>query len=519
MSKFWVLGIAAIMFLFLASGALADSCSLVVLGTNTISVNEGSSATTTFTVRNDNNGDFVISSLGVYFNNSLISSGSVQYNSTVPAHTTGNITVNVNSGYVTANTSVVGTLSVNGSINGYGTCYSTTIGLKDFNVNIYETGSTGTYTSTTACDDLDIQVRDFYVNENQETQQTFYIKNNGVLRFEVLEAKLTSNGVTLSDYYNEKYAFSGELADIVVKAVAPNVTEDKTYSNTLQVRGMFSDGRTCAFNNIKDKNFSVLVKNKGAAFFSNCGNLKIDVPGTISADNAGVVPFTITTGTDKPATIYVESELDVSPTIIVLPENTSISRTVSFITNVPSAHMTFRPVIEGCSLASTDVVVRNTAQGDLSSVTMTTSVVQDANASFAKIIVEINNPTSKVFTGLLQVDAPAGWKAEDRQFVIVPGKSTAEIRLDRVANNAVAGNGKVKFTADGKTITADFGPSAGENAFAGLFGLGTVAGGLIALILIIIIAAILVVGIVRNSHPAEKETSQVDDWEKGQYSD
>jgi hypothetical protein len=386
------------------------------------------------------------------------------------------------------------------------------IGEKNFDVTVQEngtnTGGGNIGNASTKCDDLSLVVDDFYVNENETTQQAFYLKNNGTLRFEISEVQLTNNGLELSDYSNEKYAFSGDLADIFVKAVGPNVTEDKTYNNSMKVRGTFSDGTYCSFNNIRDANFNVLVKNTSVASFMACENISITAPSVVSAENFGSVPFTITNGTNKSAVVYVESFLDITPTVIALPPNSSISREVTFQINTAGESIVFRPVVEGCTLQSTTVVVKNIASGSLSSITMKAETQSDGNTM--KVIVEIKNTSNKMFYGTLDVDAPAGWMNVSKPLAVAPGTNTTEINLVK-GNNPGAGNGKVTFSSNGEQVSTDF--VADKGSLAGLFTLGGVAGG-IGLLVLIIIAAIVIAFVVKRHETTPKETTQVDDWER-----
>jgi len=488
-----------------------NTCSGIKINTSTITMNENSSATRTFTIENNTNTAFNISSLGVLFTNTLITSGSANYNNLVNPYSSTNLSLALNSGNVSGDTTVTGTISLSGNL-GSTFCSSSMIGQKNFDVTVQENGTNNNNnnnpSSVSDCDDLSLVVNDFYVNENSTTQQPFYLKNNGLLRFEITEVQLTSNGLALSNYFNEKYAFNGELADIVVNAVGPNVTENKTYNNSIKVRGVFSDGTTCSFSNIKDANFNVIVKNTSIASFTSCTNLAITAPSVVNAENFGSIPFTVTNGTSKNAVVYVESSLDVTPTIIALPPNSSISREITFQINTPSEQVVFRPIIDGCNLQSTTVLVKNNAAGNMSNLTMSAKAQNDGD--ILRVIVEIKNSSSKIFSGTLTTSAPAGWMDDSRAFTVAPGNNTIEIDLVR-GNNQRTGSGSVTFSSNGEQISANL--NSNNGSLAGFFTLGEIAGGIGLIVLILIILIVLAVILSRDSG-SPKETNQVDDWRR-----
>ncbi|MEK6958904.1 MAG: hypothetical protein AABW59_02555 [archaeon] len=496
-----------------------NTCTGLTIAAQPYSLYENTSSTKTFTITNNTNQSFSLSSLGVSFSTALISSGGVSYESSVPAYTTKNVSVTLNAGAVSTNTIVTGTYSVSGYL-GSTFCSNTTIGNKNFDVNVLDgTGTTTTSTTTPSkCADLAFSATDFAVDEGTTTQKTIYLKNNGVYRFELLDLSYTQNGIELSKFYNEQYAYPGELADIVFNVKTPSLTSDNYYKNTITAKGTFSDGTYCQFTDIKSADFNTLVRNvtntASSASFSTCAGFSISASAHVNVENYGLVPITITNNTSQTATIYVESELDVSPTVIVLPMNSSISRDISFNIQKPTSEIALRAQVSGCTITPTTITVSNTAKGTIAQMTMSAATKVDGNVT--KVVLSINNPTNKVFTGILQIETPAGWSAEDRQIVVAPGKNTIEFKLTP-GTNALPGSGKATFMADNEKISADFSTiggseGAGLAGLAGLFGLAQLPLG-IGMLLVIIIAAILIASVVMNGAPNEKENAQIQNWQ------
>ncbi len=479
-----------------------NSCSGIKLVTSDMTIDEGNDATRTFRVENNTNKTFEINNVSVLSTNALIRSGSVNYDSTVSRYSQEVVDVTINAGYVSSDSSTTATFAVSGYIDGT-FCSETAIGRKSFTVTVLDTGSSGSnsgsYTSTPDCEDLRLVTKNFEMNEGSESTQIFYLENNSTKRFEVLDVQTTSNGIDLRAYYNEQYAFPGEVADIIMKATSANVFSNQTYENTIKVKGQFSDGRSCSFDNIQKRTFSTTVLDSQKASFASCNNFSINAPEAVSFENFGNIPITIVNGTNQRADIYIEGDIEASPTQISLPANSSISRELSVSLRGTNGTITLRPSVEGCYYATKRISVSNTAKGTLSALTMTASVEEDTNS--AKILIGIDNPTTKIFSGVLSVSTPQGWYSNDKEVTITPGRNNFEIFLNKTTN-AVSGTVTVAFKANGEQITQQV--SLGGAVFAGLFAWGGLAGSFLALLLIVIVV-LLIVGLISAGAPEKKE--------------
>ncbi|MFA6065460.1 MAG: hypothetical protein WC746_06480 [archaeon] len=488
-----------------------NSCSGVKLNTTNITINEGTTNTRTFTIENNTDNSFSVSSMDVMFTSSLIKSGSVDYDSPISAHSTRNITLTLDSGFVSSNQTTTGTLKVSGNL-GNATCSMYDIGQKNFSVTVQNTGSNdnGDYYSSGStssdCGDIDLIVRDFTMDEASETKVAFSVKNNSTKRFEVTDVALTSNGLDLSNYYNEKYVFSGQVSDVIVKAVAPNVAQNKIFNNSIKVRGVFTDGRSCSFEDIYSKTFNTTIVDNPTqnSNLTNCGSFSISTPAQLTVQNYGTAKITISNGTNAKATVYVEGTVDAQPSVIVLPANTSISREINFSIFAQTGELVFRPVIEGCYPSLVKTQVTNNANGSLNQVKLTTSTREDQNTGNLLLTLGINNSTNKTFVGLAIVTVP-GYATITKTISAAPGSTSYELVL--VPNGELkVGNGKVTFQSNGEEITQEINPSG--SGFAGLFAFGANFGGL-GLLLLILVAAVLLAAIIsERNNSTTKETDQ-----------
>ncbi|MFA5126211.1 MAG: hypothetical protein WC462_04395 [archaeon] len=482
-----------------------NSCSGIRLVTSNMTVDEGQTSTSTFRIENGTNTEFEINSFNIYSSNTLIKSGSLDYDHTVSPHNNQLVTVSIEAGYVVFTTTTSVRLELEGYI-GNTHCSVSDIGRKNFDVTIRDTGATDPGTSSSGdCDDITINANSITMDESSKGQVTVQVKNDSTRRFEILEVKPVGSGVELSNYYNEKYIFPGQISDLVLQAKSPSVTQNKIFSeNTIKVRGMFADGKTCSFSSLTDT-FDITVMDQSGSGVANCSAFSISVPSTINIQNYGSIPFTIINGTNRKADIYLEGTVEIVPGVISIPEGVSVSRDAKIKITAQSGEVSFRPVIEGCSIPATRVVITNTAKGALSQLVITTKTTKDENTGVTILTVEITNPTTKTFSGELNVNAPQGWSAAGRTVSVQQGRNVFQIMLTPVAN-ASQGNGEVTFKADGEEISAQYNTQP-EGSFAGLFALGSTAGS-IGIILLIVIAVLLLVSMIENRSPAENEQTQ-----------
>jgi hypothetical protein len=205
----------------------------------------------------------------------------------------------------------------------------------------------------------------------------------------------------------------------------------------------------------------------------------------------------------------VEGTLEVTPSLISLPANSSITRDLSVKAFNTSGEITLRPVVGGCSFASKKITVTNLASGNFSSLSMKTTF--EENDSQGTITLEIANPTTRIFNGIVRVNAPDGWSSNTKEVTITPGTNIITIPIVK-STNTQSGRGSVSFISDGQEITNEFNVSGDSSSFAGLFSLGLLGITNLGTILLIILVVILIVGLIVNitdSKPRKQE-----EWEE-----
>jgi hypothetical protein len=373
------------------------------------------------------------------------------------------------------------------------------------------------YKPTTYCEDLSIIANDIEINENSEQNTIFYLKNDSTKRFEITEIKITSNGLTLNNYYNEKYASANGIANIIVKAKADNVFSNQTYENNISVRGTFSDGKTCSFSNIQRKTFNVNIRNNDSisATFNNtpnCNNFSIIAQDYVQIENFGKIPISITNGTNQRADVYIEGTIESTPSLISLPANSAITRDIDIKTYLGSGEITLRPIVSGCNFSSKTIKITNTARGSITQLSMNTKF--EENETQGNIIIQVTNPTTRIFNGIVKISAPNGWSANTKEVTITPGTNNIVIPLTKTTN-AINGAGKVSLIVEDEEINNEFSVTGGNTtrSLAGLFTLGIFGINNLANLLILIIVVILIIGMIGRITSDEKnEKTQA--WEE-----
>jgi hypothetical protein len=459
-----------------------NSCSGIELITSDFEMNEDTSKTRTFRIENNTDADFDVDRAEVSFSTALITSGSVDYPSTVRDNTSGNVTIELDAGFVSYDRTATGRFSVSGDLDGTH-CSVSSIGEETFDVTVNDTGSGGNGGTGTSsnCEDISLHVRDFVMNEGREVQEIFYLENDTTKRFELTDVDVTENGLELEAFYYEKYAFPGNIADIILKAKSGNIVSDKTYDNTIKVKGRFSDGKTCSFDDVQN-DFETKVIDTTSSY-TNCDGFNISAPEKVSIASYGNIPITITNNTNGRADILVEG-VQASPTIISLPAQSALSRDISVVIHKANGEIILKPTVVGCNAETKRIEVENIAEGILATVTMNLRIVRDENRNVLSI--EFTNQTNKLFVGVLSVDAE-NEVINDRVITIPTGTSFAEVELPRSVIR-----GKVTFVSGEEAIEKEFGEDG--SVFAGLFALGgiTTTIGLILLVVVIIIAVAIV---------------------------
>ena len=487
-----------------------NSCDEINLIASNFSINEGDTSTKTVTIENNTGADFRITSADFSTSSSLIRSGEVEYSSEyVDAHSDELIDLIIETGYVSSNSSTIIALSVAGYL-GNTFCSATAIGKKNITVTVNNTSSTNTGSTSTNsdCDDIDIQTRFVEFDESTNQNLVFGIKNNSTKRFEVLAVESYSSNFTLSNYFNEKYIFSGQTGELILSAQLPNVSQNRTVQGTVKVRGMFSDGRSCSFTQIGTKTFDVtIIDSANNSLNPNCSGFNISAPNSLVIENYGELAFTISNNTNRTATTIIEGSIDVSPTVIVLPRNSSLTRKISVSLNSQTGFVKFVPSVEGCAVSEKIVQLTNNASGNLSQVAINVSANRDYELSTITLKVQINNPTNKLFNGVLNINTPNGWPDIEKNVTIVPGEN---ILIEKIGSsgNYSEGNINVSFSSNGQEISSNV--STNDSSDINLMGLFAFGGnfGLFGILLLILLVIIVVAGVLDYSPSTKATTDQ-----------
>jgi hypothetical protein len=463
-----------------------NSCSGIRLVAEDFSVDEGRETTRSFRIENNTSKDFDVSDVRIYFTSSLITSGSADYSNLVRRYDNEIVRVNLSAGNVSYDRTTSGTFAVSGYL-GNNYCSETQIGREAFDVTIRETGQYTPSESSSECADLRLVTRNIEMNENESRNEIFYLQNNSNKRFEITNVEVITSRLNIKPYYYEKYIFPGNIGDIILELNSGNAFSNQTYEQILRLGGRFSDGRTCNISNIDESRFFVNInKSTTSSTFTNCGNLAINVPSQLNVENFGEFEVNITNNTGRTATVYLESELDLTLGMIVLPNNTTISKTIGVEIRKETGTITLRPAVESCNIATKTIRINNTAQGNLRNVIMTYEIIENENQKLIRI--SFNNPTSKSFVGVLRTNLE-GQIVGDKTITLPKGESFTEIIVEK--NRPIIG--EISFFSNGEEQKIEINETQANLAGLFIFGINPTTIGFLFLIIIIIIVVIILV--------------------------
>ncbi len=474
-----------------------NTCRGIKLVIDDFVIDEGREITRNFRIENNTNKNFEISNLRVSFTSSLITSGTVDYSSYISRYSSGIARVALRAGNVSQDRTITGTFAVSGYLDGK-YCSETDIGRENFDVTVRETGYYDPYPPTYSgdCRDIQIVTRNITVNENESKKEIFYLQNNSNNRFEITDVRVIDSGLEVRPYYYPKYVHTGNIGDIILSLEAPNVFRNETHEQVLRVSGRFSDGRTCSFTNIGDNSFFVTIRDTDEKVSFSCGGLAINTRKSIEIEEVGKTSDSITNNTGKRAVIYVEGNARISPSVIAIPNGTSINQELTIETREAKAEIILRPIVEGCHIESEKIIVYNKSSGTIENVFMDVEI----NREESIIRINFENPTTRSFRGVLKFNLE-GQIIQDRAVTIPRGSSFVEIKVDEEKPIA----GRIKVVSDGLEKEIEI-----RETRAPMTGLFLLLGGfstIIGIVLLIVIATIIIVSL------TEKEERKKEPWE------
>jgi hypothetical protein len=126
---------------------------------------------------------------------------------------------------------------------------------------------------------LDIETQSITLKAGENSTENFYLVNNSSQNFYIdavqaydYDSGFESSAASLDDRAD---AFGGS-ADIQVKIHAFDSAQEKTGTAYLKVKGHFTDGKQCSYNDIGVASFNVSIK--GKEVIKECSDFKLTVP-------------------------------------------------------------------------------------------------------------------------------------------------------------------------------------------------------------------------------------------------
>jgi hypothetical protein len=486
-----------------------NSCDGIKIDATTFYIDEDDYDSKNFVIKNETTSDFSISSIELISSNSVIISGGVDYPSEVYSNDSDELEVSLETKNVSTNTNATVLLSISGYLDDK-YCSASAIGKKSISVVVRNTNNTSGSSSSNLdsdCEDIQIISNELEFNEGTNQKIIMGVKNNSTKRFEILDVDASSSSFDLTRNTNDKYLFSGQTGDVILNANLPNVSSDKILTGTLKIRGVFSDGKSCSFTQIPSEEINVKVINlTNNSLVPNCAGFNIIAPENLVIENNGSFDFTINNFSNKTARVIIEGSIQVNPTIIVLPKNSSLARKMDVELFSNNGFVKFTPTIEGCNLNSKIVNISNNVSGSISEAEIDLKIQRDYNKGIIDLGIVINNSTNKSFSGVLKIVTPNGWPNIEKTIVIVPGENSLVEKFG-ASGEASEGEITVSFSSNGQTILDSINTNENNLVLAGLFSLGgnLSSFGIILLIILVVIIIVGIIGDLGESTPTKKE--------------
>ena len=240
------------------------SCGYISLDTETVSVNEDDTEYNYFSITNDSGNSFTVEDVQIEENSSYYSQSVVNFDETIPSKSDGEVRIKTVANSVAGNKTATSTLKVRGHFSNGDDCSFSDLSrtflteVKDDESNDDEDNGG---TSSGDCSDLDIETHTVEVNANDSVTDSFFLSNSAARNFYIDDIVVKDS----SDLFNSnKLDFDnvaprdGEAAlNFTVRAYGAN--NNATGTATIQVKGHFSDGKTCSYSSIGTKSFTVHV--------------------------------------------------------------------------------------------------------------------------------------------------------------------------------------------------------------------------------------------------------------------
>ena len=262
--------------LVMASLGYAASCNDIDVVLRDVSIAENSTEYFIFDLENDSDEEFDVFELVAGDSSSRFNVSVSDYDDPIEEYDEGTLEIKIRSFAVSNDYEDEAFVKLRGEFDGGRYCSFGAIGTEYFDVTV-EDGS-----GSESCSDIEVVASNVTMDESDIVIETVRVENNAEERFYVDDVELSESSsyisVDVDDY--DDYINDGDNGEIDIEIESMSVGSDKTASVKVEVRGHFSNGRTCSFSQTEDDTFTVRIENEGSGNFvggTKCDDLRLDV--------------------------------------------------------------------------------------------------------------------------------------------------------------------------------------------------------------------------------------------------
>jgi len=412
-------------------------CDDISISTKTIELNENSSKTESFSIYNNSSEKFYLDDVQAYDYASAFNVEASDYSDYLNSNNSGYIKIKVNSNSVDSDQSNTAYLKVKGHYASGRTCSYSDIGEKQFTVRVLNISK-----PAPNCSDLDIKTQSITLKAGENAIEEFSLVNNSPQNFYIdsvqaydYDSGFESSAASLNDKAD---AFGGS-ADIQVKIKAYDSAESKTGTAYIKVKGHFTDGKQCSYNDIGVESFKVTVKEKEV--IKECSDFKLTVPAEKSIKGNGSLSISYDNPLNKSAEIKMYGTgLTVSPSKFSISANDYGTKTIEVkLSGDEDTFLVYEIKMSGCNISSKTTKItsiKEEGQGGEEEVKATIeakALIPDTGNTY-ELYITVKNDSINTIKGTIGLDTPKEWKVEGNKKVSVE-KENQETYLLKVTPN------------------------------------------------------------------------------------
>ncbi len=238
------------------------ACGNIELDTENVIVDEETMEYNSFYIRNNSDHAFTVDEVQISKDSDYYSQSISNYDSTISSNSSGTVRVKTIANSVAGTKFETSTLKVRGRFSDGNSCGFSDLS-REFQTRINDTEGTDNGETTSGdCPDLAIESHAVEVNANDSVTDSFFLRNDSTRNFYIDSARVYDNSELFQSSaldFDKIARRDGEKAAINFRVQAYGTNADASGTAYMQLKGHFSDARTCSVNSIGTESFAVNI--------------------------------------------------------------------------------------------------------------------------------------------------------------------------------------------------------------------------------------------------------------------